>query len=180
MSKIEESTEKQETCLGDRNPEIVFYVIRRNGDKIGLLSFFNTHLGHINYAVSQGYVPIVDMKNYKNIYLEDNEVGFKNSWEYFFTQPYGETYTLEEVYQSKRVIFSSMEPKSPRPDDDMDFLMNDRAQRYVIALSGEELAVLWLCMSWVKDLNTQNFLIMDGTELQNTRMWLSELYRFNF
>jgi hypothetical protein len=119
-----------EMCFGDKNSDVVFYVIRRKGDKLGLLSFFNTHLGHINYAISKGYVPIVDMKNYENIYLDENETGLKNSWEYYFNQPMGNKYTLDEVYQSKRVIFGSMDPIEPRPDDDMDFLLDKFAHRY--------------------------------------------------
>lgn len=119
-----------ERNYGEKNPDIVFYVIKRENENLGLLSYFNTNLGHINYAINNGWIPIIDMKNYPNSYLESNEVGRKNAWEFYFQQPYGEHWTLDEVYQSKHVRFSGNQIEMIRPDDDMDFLMNPYAQRY--------------------------------------------------
>lgn len=119
-----------EMRLGEKNPDDIFYVIRRDGSKLGLLSFFNTNLGHISYAIKNGYIPIVDMQNYENIYLEKNEVGQKNTWDFYFNQPYGDKYSLSEVYESQHVIFSKTTPIEPRPDDDLDFLLNEYAYQY--------------------------------------------------
>lgn len=129
--KVEEGKQTEvEKCFGNKNPDNTFYVIRREGEKLGLMSFFNTHLGHINYAIQKGYIPVIDMQNYKNIYLEESDVGKKNAWEFFFEQPYKKKYSLEEVYQSRHVILCDMSQTLPRPDDNMDFLMNKLAYRY--------------------------------------------------
>lgn len=96
-----------------------YYIIRRADNKTGLFSLFNTHLGHIYYALQHGYIPVIDMMNYENCYLEKSKMGVENAWEYFFEQPLG--VGLEEAYAGKRVLLSDGVPIEPRPDDDMDF-----------------------------------------------------------
>ncbi len=96
-----------------------YYIIRRSAPNAGLFSFFNTNLGHMYYALQKGYIPVVDMMNYKNPYLEDDKVGKENAWEYYFEQPCQAS--LEEAYGAKRVILSQGDPIEPRPDDDMGF-----------------------------------------------------------
>ena len=91
--------------FGQMNKDKCFYVIRRLGDNVGLCSYLNTALGHIKYALSKGYIPIVDMQYYKNTYLTKEEYGRVNAWEYFFKQPV-EGVSIEEVYNSFNVIMS--------------------------------------------------------------------------
>ena len=55
-----------------------------------LLSF-----SHILYALAKGMIPIIDMQNFPNPYLEHDKLGKENSWEYFFKQPCG--YDLSDV-----------------------------------------------------------------------------------
>lgn len=43
----------------------------------------------IEYALRNDYIPVVDMQNYRNQYLEDAEIGSVNAWEKFFEQPGG-------------------------------------------------------------------------------------------
>jgi hypothetical protein len=51
-------------------------------------------------------IPIVDMENFTNIYNENRIIkNTKNSWLYYFDQV--SKYKLEDVYNSKRVIFTS-------------------------------------------------------------------------
>ena len=91
--------------FGEKHPDKTFFVIGMDNYGLGLLSYFNCVLGYIKFARRKGYIPIVDMKNYPNTYLEKDEVGIINSWEYYFDQPCN--YTLDEVYESKNVMMSS-------------------------------------------------------------------------
>ena len=90
--------------FGKKNPERVFYVIRNKDYKTGLMSYYNSVLGHILYAKEHSYSPVIDMCNYRNTYLEQKDIGHENSWEYYFCQP--GNLELKEVYQSRNVILS--------------------------------------------------------------------------
>lgn len=57
---------------------------------------------NVLYAKQNGYIPIVDMKTYKNQYLEEDEYGIVNAWEKFFLQP--EEYTLEDIKDAKHIF----------------------------------------------------------------------------
>jgi hypothetical protein len=46
-----------------------YFIVRRRDANCGLFSYFITMLGGIKYAVDHGYLPVVDMKNYPNTYL---------------------------------------------------------------------------------------------------------------
>ena len=78
------------------------YIIRRYDSRCGLFSYFNTILNGIAYADQHGMIPVVDMKNYPNTYLFDDEVGHVNYWEYYFEQPGG--ISLEDALSCKRYI----------------------------------------------------------------------------
>ena len=105
-----------------RFAKIKYYIIRREGSGAGLFSLVNTALGHIDYAIKHNYIPVIDMKNYYNCYLEDDEIGVVNSWERLFDQPLD--IGLDEAYNGRCVILSEGCPISPRPDDDMEFFNN--------------------------------------------------------
>jgi len=106
--------------FGDLYPDKTFYVIRRRDKFAGVNSHFISAMGHIRYAVQNGWIPIVDMQNYPNALLDEKQFGIQNAWEYYFKQPC--EYSLEEVYQSKNVILSDGIPKKIYPNDSMDFL----------------------------------------------------------
>ena len=74
----------------------IFHLFRREkklcviyiGDtKGGFFSCFIKILAGLSYAYRHELTPVVDMKNYPNPYLEDEELGRINSWEYYFKQP---------------------------------------------------------------------------------------------
>lgn len=96
---------ERKKCYGKKNPEQIFYVIRNKDYKTGLMSYYNSVLGHILYAKERGYSPVIDMCHYRNTYLDKRDIGHENSWEYYFCQP--GNVDLREVYQSKNVILSS-------------------------------------------------------------------------
>ena len=76
-------------------------ISRTDCTSCGLFSFYIIHLGCINYYLSKGYIPIVDLQSFKNRYnLGDTSV--YNLWELFFYQP--NNYTLEEVKKYARNV----------------------------------------------------------------------------
>lgn len=97
---------------GFQNPDKQFYVIRRRSKEVGLFSYVLTALGHMVYAESKGYYPVVDMKNYESPYLD--KVSKQNVWEYYFRQP--TSYNLEDIKYSKNIILSSGESPQLYPD----------------------------------------------------------------
>lgn len=96
---------ERKVSFGEENPDKTFFVIRRATCKVGLFSYVMTNMGLVKQAVDKGYIPVIDMQGNANTYLEDEEVGRKNAWEFYFEQPCG--YTLEDISKSKNVIMSS-------------------------------------------------------------------------
>ena len=82
-----------------------YYIIRLPDYKNGLILIYCVIAGHIAYALSKGWIPVVDMQNYPNIYLEPELLGKENSWEYYFCQPLG--VGLDEAYAGDNIILSS-------------------------------------------------------------------------
>lgn len=92
-------------CNGDDYPDITFYVIGRDNPIAGGWSLINTVLMHLAFAKDKGYVPVIDMQNYRNQYTRDDEFGKVNFWEKYFYQPAG--YSLEDIRNAKNVILCS-------------------------------------------------------------------------
>ena len=107
---------------GYNNPDKVFYVVRRSGMKLGLFSIFNTHLARVDYALQNGMIPVIDMQNFNNSYLDEGEFAFVNAWEKYFEQP--TEYSLKEVYASKNIILSDAGVPGVAPNNSMDFFSN--------------------------------------------------------
>lgn len=90
-------------CYGERNPDKTFYILSHPIHlRDGLFSFLFAFLEQIDIVEKNGYIPVVDMKNYKNQYMEKGRLGLENVWEYYY-EPIS-SYTLEEAYKSKNVI----------------------------------------------------------------------------
>lgn len=112
--RFEQKWAERRLCRGGNNPDRTFYVIRSRIDTWGLIACYNHVLGHIKLALEQGYIPVVDMKNYSNTYLEPEKLHKENAWEYYFHQP--TDHTLEEAYRSRHVILmDGMPPKEAHP-----------------------------------------------------------------
>jgi hypothetical protein len=95
-------------CLGMQNPDKLFYIIGFSCEHMGLFAILKTVLSHIAYAVERGYIPIVDMKDFRNQYIENGLEGTQNSWELFFLQPVD--YTLDDISQSQNIILGKNTP----------------------------------------------------------------------
>lgn len=107
---------ERKVSFGGMYPDKVFFVIRRAYCKVGLFSYVMTNMGMVDYALKKGYIPVIDMQNGRNTYLDDDKVGKENSWEYFFKQPCG--YSLEDIKKAKNVILSGglITEKNSYPD----------------------------------------------------------------
>ena len=89
---------------GNLHPDKVFYVIQRHPG-FGFFSNLIFVVNHIKIAVDMGFIPMVDMQNFTNIYNEKKKIfNTFNSWEYYYEQI--SPYTLEEVYKSKNIILT--------------------------------------------------------------------------
>ena len=78
------------------NKKDIVYIIRRSDPNVGIFSCILTFLTHLRYADEKGYIPVIDMMNYDNEYLYDNELGVINAWEFYFEQP--KDTTVEQAY----------------------------------------------------------------------------------
>ena len=77
--------------------------------KDGLMALFMEYLRHCDYAYEKRYIPFVDMQNTLNSYLEDSDMGKKNSWEYFYTQVkavHGKS--VSQIYSQENVVIPSL------------------------------------------------------------------------
>jgi len=111
---IKYKEKEKHVSFGEENPNITFFVIRRNAPDAGLFSFVVTNIGWMKYAIDKGYVPVIDMQYYYNTYITEEDVGRVNSWEYYFKQPCG--YSLEDIKKSKKVIISSISATEHNPN----------------------------------------------------------------
>ncbi len=90
--------------FGILNPKIKFFIINDSNPYAGLLSEWFCFMAVVNYAESNNFIPIIDLKNYyMNTICNKSDINKKNAWDYYFEQP-NKDYLLEDVYKSKNVI----------------------------------------------------------------------------
>lgn len=99
--------------LFNKKQSNTYYIVRRIM-KWGNAGFFSNYLyaiSHITYAKEKGYIPVVDMQNFKTLYSEKKTIyGTKNVWEYYFSNA---GTSVKEAYASKNFILSDgYHPKS--------------------------------------------------------------------
>lgn len=99
--------EKKIKNKSNKNADLEFFIIRKNWTD-GFFANFMFVLDNLIISSERGLIPIVDMQNYKTLYSEDKIIfETRNTWEYYFEQV--SPFTLDEVYDSKNIILSSME-----------------------------------------------------------------------
>ncbi len=92
--------------FGNKNIKKRFLVINRNSFKTGFFSNFCYVLNYLLIAEKKNLVPVVDMKNFPNLYNEKVKINNTyNSWNYYFENV--SKYKLEHIYQSRNVYFTS-------------------------------------------------------------------------
>lgn len=91
--------------FGKLNSDKTFYVIKRTPGT-GFFSNLTFILNHLLISEKLGYIPIIDMENYKTIYNEEIRVrNTSNAWQYYFEKL--NNFELTEVYKSKNVIITN-------------------------------------------------------------------------
>ncbi len=81
LKSEEEYWKRTEMSICEDGPD--YYVIRRKG-KVGLFSIYITTIGQIKYALRNGMIPVVDLMNYRNLYMGIESLGKYNPWENLF------------------------------------------------------------------------------------------------
>lgn len=93
-------------CWGKDYPDKTFYVIRRP-NMWGLMSILTVFIEHISYARRRGWIPVVDMENVSNLYLQEDFISTGiNPWEWYFEQPMG--YSLKDIAHAKNIVLSNL------------------------------------------------------------------------
>ena len=86
--------------FGTKNPDKTFYLLSRPMHfRDGLYTYVFAFLEQMDMVEKNNYIPVVDMQNFWNHYLEEDKIGVENAWDYYF-QPLSK-YSLEEVYASR-------------------------------------------------------------------------------
>ncbi len=80
----------------------IFYIVTSARTITGIGALILRELYHISYAVKCGYIPLVDLKHYKNQYFKDKRTYKDNVWEYFFKQPFD--LGLDDIKDEDEVI----------------------------------------------------------------------------
>jgi hypothetical protein len=112
--------------FGSENKDKIFYIISFPRGKDGLLFIILCNLAHISYSLNKGYIPVVDLQNYDNQYLDPGTLHNENSWEYYFDQPMG--YTLKDIKNGKNIIISN-KLQMPHLQYKIDFYIFNSSQR---------------------------------------------------
>ena len=96
-----------------------FAIITKKCYIYGLFAFYLHYLGCLKSLLILGYIPIIDLSSFPNIFNEYKVNSLNiNPWEFFFNQPYG--YTLKEIKKRAKNIeyFECNKPYKcyPHPD----------------------------------------------------------------
>lgn len=102
FSKYEQ---EEKVCWGNENSQNIYFVIRCNDNNLGLMAYFNSALGRIKDSIDKGYIPVVDMQNYRTPYLKPQSLGKTNAWEQYFLQPM--KIGINDIAHSRNIILSS-------------------------------------------------------------------------
>lgn len=97
-----------------------FAIIRRTDCRVcGLFSYYIVYLGCINKFINLGYIPIIDLESFPNIFNKMNSsLSSINPWEYFFNQPFG--YRLKNVKnRAKKIYYYECSHRNYRPRYDI-------------------------------------------------------------
>jgi len=95
---------QRKLSFGVENSDMQFYIIGFNCGWNGLGWIFIHTIEHLEYAEEHGYIPIIDLRRFKNQYVSDEDYMEKNVWDYWFEQP--TAYGLQDILRSKNVIKS--------------------------------------------------------------------------
>ena len=113
-----------------------FAIIRRRNCSNGLFGYYVAYIGCINACINNGYIPILDLISFPNIFNGFNKIKLnENPWELFFNQPF--EFKLKDIKKyAKDIKYIICNPKN-RPDTNIYkniFLLNywhNLAEKYI-------------------------------------------------
>ncbi len=95
-----------------------FAILTRKCPGCGFFSHYIVHLGCILTFIQKGYIPIIELNSFENVFngfnISSND---NNPWEVFFNQPFG--YTLNEVISKAKNVehFKCYHTEIMRPNE---------------------------------------------------------------
>lgn len=95
---------EKKVSYGTENKDKTFYIIGYDSGWCGIMRMIVQVLSHLEYADKYGYIPVVDFQNFHNQYLDENNFGKENAWEYFLKQP--SEYSLKNIKKNANIIYS--------------------------------------------------------------------------
>lgn len=125
---IEVVWRERKTSFGNSDSGRKYYIVRRASKVQGLFSYVFTNLVRIENAVQRGYIPVVDMKNYRNSFQEENQFGKINAWELFFEQPLN--VSLDDIASEKNITLGHGGTPEFIPNTTEEFLNNPKEFLY--------------------------------------------------
>lgn len=119
---------ERKTSFGNRDSGKKYYIVRRASKVQGLFSYVFTNLVRIENAIQQGYIPVVDMQNYRNSFQEKDQFKKINSWELFFEQPMN--ISLKDISNDKNIILGNGGTPEFIPNTTEEFLNDTKSFSY--------------------------------------------------
>ena len=75
-------------------------------------------MGCINFFLRKGFIPIIDLQSYPNVFNRFNvNESNKNPWEYFFYQPFG--YRLNSIKKTSKIHYFECKSDNIRPNENI-------------------------------------------------------------
>ena len=100
----------KERIVRYRKGRRTIYIIRIDFPMAGLFAIAKSVLCHIEYALDNGWIPVVDLRNSINQFRKNEG---ENPWELFFAQPM--TTGLDDISSEDNIIISCRD-QSPNPN----------------------------------------------------------------
>lgn len=97
-------SEKKKT-FGPLYSDYTFYVIRVRAISTSIGGLMPWVVKQLRIADERGCIPVIDFSYFPNVFLESDEVGIINPWEYYFEQP--TQFSLQAAYHAKNVIMGN-------------------------------------------------------------------------
>ena len=108
--------------------DTIYYIMSFHTETFGIATSIRAVLSNIKYALDNNWIPIVDMQSTPNPYLNQDEVGKLNAWEFYFVQPLQAS--LNDIKGKKNVIYADQAQHEICPTDSMEFYSNQFSVDY--------------------------------------------------
>ena len=99
---------EKKICGGVEFPDKKFYIAGFDCGWNGLAWIILHIIEHIEYAENKNYIPIIDLQNFKNQYISDENISKENLWGFWFEQT--AEYNPQSILKSKNIIRSKNMP----------------------------------------------------------------------